>query len=260
MTVADRTHRRPARVLERNVRVSRTHWYGPVLGLLEPFLFLFSFGVGIGELVDVIDGPDGLPIDYRTFVAPALLASAAMNTAVFATAFDFFAKYKWVQTYDAMLATPITTRDVIWGELAWILARIALSAVAFVVTMAAMGLIESGWGLFLIPTALLVGAAFGGAGFLAATFMRSWHDFDLIYLAVIPMFLFSASFFPLSEYPRAIEWIVRVTPLFHGVDLSRDLALGTVGWSNLVSLGYLVAMALSTLHLAARRLQTLLQP
>ena len=169
MTVAELPTSRSARVLERNVRVWRTHWYGPVLGLLEPFLFLFSFGIGIGELVDVIDGPGGITVDYRTFVAPALLASAAMNTAVFATAFDFFVKYKWVQTYDAMLATPITTRDVIWGELAWIIVRIALSAVAFVVTMAAMGLIESWWGFLLVPTALLVGAAFAGAGFRLIT-------------------------------------------------------------------------------------------
>lgn len=251
---------RPVRVLERNVRVWRTHWYGPLLGVFEPFLFLFSIGVGVGELVGLIEGPGGLAVEYRTFVAPALLASSAMNTAVFGTAFDFFAKYKWMKTYDAMLATPITPFDVIRGELAWVLVRLGIGSAAFVVTMAAMGLIESWWGVLLVPAALLVGSAFAGAGFATATVLRSWTDFDLIYLAIVPMFLFSASFFPLSEYPQAVQWLVRLTPLYHGVDLCRDLALGAVGASALVSVAYLAVMAIGTLQVASRRLQTMLQP
>ena len=257
---AVRIARAPAwRVLERNARVQRERWWIPVLGMTEPFLFLFSIGVGVGELVGVVD-EGGAAVDYQTFVAPALLASSAMNTAVFGCCFDFFAKYKWINTYDPMLATPIGTRDILWGELAWILLRVLLSAVAFVVTMTAMGLIESWWGLLLAPTALLVAFAFSGSGLLAATYLRSWLDWDLVYLAIIPLFLFSASFFPLSQYPDAVAWIVRVTPLYHGVDLCRDLALGTVGWGALVSIAYLTAMGWLTITFADKRLRPMLTP
>ena len=248
------------RVLERNARVQRDRWWIPLLGMAEPFLFLFSIGVGVGELVGVVDGDGGQAVEYQTFVAPALLASSAMNTAVFGCCFDFFAKYKWVNTYDPMLATPIGTRDILWGEMAWILLRVVLSALAFVITMAAMGLVESWWGLLLPATALLVAFAFSGAGFLAATYLRSWLDWDLVYLAVIPLFLFSASFFPLSQYPDAVAWIVRLTPLYHGVDLCRDLALGTVEWTALISVTYLTTMGLATVAAANHRLKPMLTP
>ena len=123
-----------------------------------------------------------------------------------------------------------------------------------------MGLVESWWGLLLAPTALLVAFAFCGAGFLAATYLRSWLDWDLVYLAIIPLFLFSASFFPLSQYPDAVAWIVRCTPLYHGVDLCRDLALGTVGWTALISIAYLTAMGLATVAAANHRLKPMLTP
>lgn len=248
------------RVLERNARKQREHWWIPVLGMLEPFLFLFSIGVGVGELVGAVDGSDGVTVDYRTFVAPALLASAAMNTAVMGCVFDFFAKYKFMNTYDPMLTTPIGTGDILWGELAWILVRVGVNAVAFIVTMLAMGLIESWWALLLAPATLLVAFAFSGAGFFTATYLRSWLDWDLVFLAVVPMFLFSASFFPLSQYPDALAWVVRVTPLYHGVDLCRDLTLGTIEWTAVISVAYLTAMGLATLHLANKRLIPMLTP
>ncbi|MEM7285454.1 MAG: ABC transporter permease [Actinomycetota bacterium] len=260
MTAVRLSGSRALRVLERNARVQRERWWIPILGMAEPFLFLFSIGVGVGELVGVVDGDGGTAVDYQTFVAPALLASSAMNTAVFGCCFDFFAKYKWVNTYDQMLATPIGTDDILRGETAWILLRVLVSAVAFTITMTAMGLVESWWGVLLPPTALLVAFAFSGAGFLAATYLRSWLDWDLVYLAVIPLFLFSASFFPLSQYPDAVAWIVRVTPLYHGVDLCRDLALGTIGWGAFVSIAYLTAMGTATTAAANHRLKPMLTP
>lgn len=248
------------RVFERNVRVAGQRWWIPLLGMAEPFLFLFSIGVGVGELVGVVSSDGGQTVDYRTFVAPGLLAAAAMNTAVVGCAFDFFARVKWMNTYDAMLATPIGTTDVLKGELGWILVRVGVNAIAFAVTMVAMGLVASWWGLLLVPASVLVAFAFAGSGFLAATFLRSWLDWDLVYLAILPMFFFSASFFPLSQYPDALAWVVRFTPLYHGVALCRDLTLGTIGWSRLGSVLYLAIMGALTLRIAAQRLRPLLTP
>ncbi|MEM9133957.1 MAG: ABC transporter permease [Actinomycetota bacterium] len=254
--------RRPTlalRVLERNWTINRH--YGAVLvgRLLEPFIFLFSIGVGVGVLIDAVELPSG-PVSYQTFVAPAMLAGAAMNAAVFATTVDFFSKLKWVRSYDALLASPVRVVDVIWGELLWVLALVGAQSGAFVVAMAALGLIESWWGLLLVPTGMLVAFAFGGVGFLGAAYIRSWFDFEFIGLITYPLFLFSASFFPLSRYPDVLQWVVRATPLYQGVDLARDLALGTVGWTSLLSVAYLLLMGRLGLRLALSRVERRLQP
>lgn len=251
---------RPLRIVERNLVVARQTWVSQLGGLLEPFLFLFSIGVGVGALVDGVQGPGGVEIPYRTFVAPALLASAAMNTAVFQSTIEFFARIKWLNTYDAMLATPITVGDVLAGEMSWILLRVFVNAGAFTLTMAAMGLLESWWAVLLVPVAVLVGFAFAGLGFLAASVMRTWLDFDFVFLATVPLFLFSASFFPLEQYPEGVGWVVRFTPLYHGVRLCRDLALGSVGWSALVAVAYLGLMGAGALAVAQIRLRRVLQP
>lgn len=251
---------RSLRVVERNAFMNRHYWMVFITRLLEPFLFLFSIGIGVGALVADIPGPAGEPIPYRSFVAPAMLAASAMNAAVFATAIDFFAKFKWMGSYDSMLATPITVRDLIRGELTWILGYLALQSSAFVITMLAMGLLESWWAVLLVPTALLVAFAFGSAGFVAASFLRSWLDFEYVTLVSFPLFLFSASFFPLSRYPGPVATIVQLTPLFHGVDLARDLTFGTVGPSSLISVAYLLAMGVIALAIADRRIGRRLQP
>ncbi|MGF1598122.1 MAG: ABC transporter permease [Acidimicrobiales bacterium] len=250
----------PLRVVERNAVINRHYWQVFLTRLLEPFLYLFSVGVGVGALVGTLPGPDGAPIPYRTFVAPALLVASAMNAAVFATAIDFFAKLKWVGSYDSMLATPIGVGDVMWGELTWILGYLSLQSTAFVVTMLAMGLIESWWGLGLVPVAVLVAFAFGSVGFIAASMLRSWLDFEFVTLATFPMFLLSASFFPLDRYPGPVALVVQVTPLYHGVDLARDLTLGTVGWTSLGSVAYLVAVGVVGLAVARPLITRRLQP
>ncbi len=250
----------PLRVVRRNAKLARHYWAFYVGRLLEPFLYLSSIGIGVGVLVDEVVGPTGEPIPYRLFVAPAMLATSAMNVAMFASANEFYAKFKWVRSYASMLATPIGVGDIIRGELLWILVTVSIQSTAFVATMVALGLVSSWWGVLLLPAALLVAFAFAGAGFVAASFLRSWLDFDYISLAIVPMFLFSASFFPIERYPEPVAVIVRLTPLFHGVDLARDLSLGTVdGWS-LVSVAYLVGMGLGALAVADRRLSRMLRP
>lgn len=248
------------RVFERNAVLARHYW--PVLlgRLLEPFLFLFSIGVGVGALVDGVTGPDGSVIDYRSFVAPAMIATSAMNSGIFGAGIDFYAKFKWVRSYESMLATPISVGDIIRGELLWIMAVITVQSCAFVLTMLAFGLVGSWWAILLVPTALLVVFTFAAAGFLAASYLRSWLDFDYISLAIVPLYLFSGSFFPLDRYPGAIADVVRFTPLYHGVDLARDLTFGSVGISSLVSVAYLLVLGLVLLRFAERRLITMLRP
>jgi lipooligosaccharide transport system permease protein len=214
-------------------------------------------GIGLGHFVGKVPGPGGRLIDYASFVAPALLASAAMNGAIY-DATNVFWKLKYAKTYDAVLSTPIGPADVAVGETAWALFRGFLYAISFMAVAGALGLIESAWGLFALLGAVLIGFAFAGIGVAATTFMRTWQDFELIALVQLPMFLFSATFFPISTYPEAIQWVVRFSPLYHAIELLRALNLGTVGWAQLVNVAYLIALGACGLFVAQRRLGKLL--
>lgn len=250
---------RPARLVERNALAYRRSWYVFVAGFAEPLLYLLSIGVGVGALVGEVPVGGGRTVPYQVFVAPGMLAASAMNGAVFDATFNFFVKYKYAKTYDAVLATPLGVRDVAIGETTWALLRGAIYATAFLATMVALGLVTSWWALLAVPAAVLIGFAFAGAGLAATTWMRSFIDFDYVTLAIVPLFLFSATFFPLDRYPDALGWVVRLTPLYQGVALERALVLGQVGWSALGHVAYLALMGGTGLLVATRRLGTLLQ-
>lgn len=252
--------RRTLRVVEREARAYKTYWMAFMTGLVEPVLYLLSIGVGVGALVGDVPGPGGQMVSYEEFVAPAMLANAAMSGAIFDATFNFFVKFKYAKTFDAMLATPLSVADVTRGELTWSLARGGFYAVIFLATMAAFGLVVSWWGLLALPIALLIGFAFAGAGLGATTYMRSFIDFDLVILAMVPLFLFSATFFPIDRYPAALETIVRVTPLYQGVELCRSVVLGELRPGLLWSVAYLAAMGWLGMKIASRRLGQLLQP
>ena len=238
--------------------VYRRIWLILVSGFFEPLFYLLSIGVGVGELVGDITLPDGRIIDYTAFVAPALLASSAMNGAVYDSTFNVFDKLKWKKIYDAVLATPIGAGDVALGEITWALIRGLIYATAFLVVMLAMGLVLSPWAILALPAAVLIGFAFAACGMAATTYMRTWLDFEWVQLAVLPMFLFSATFYPLSTYGPALQWVVRVTPLYQGVALLRGLTTGDVGPELVVPVVYLVTMGLIGLSVASRRLERLL--
>ncbi len=242
----------------RNYVVYRRDWVIFVTGFLEPLLYLLSIGIGIEKLVGEFRLPDGSVVTYTEFVAPAMLATSAMNGALFDTTFGIFFKLKYEKVYDAVLATPMTPRDVATGELVWALMRAGVYAVAFVAIMAGLGLTSSWWTVLAVPAATLIGFAFGGAGMALTTWMRSWQDFDFITLAILPMFLFSATFFPLGRYPDGVEWIVQVTPLYQGVVLCRGLVTGTLGWDMVLAVAYLLAVGALGLAVASRRFGRLL--
>jgi lipooligosaccharide transport system permease protein len=246
------------RIVERNYLVYRHAWFVFVTGMFEPILYLFSIGIGVGGLVGDFELPDGSVVGYTAFVAPAMLASSAMNGALFDATYNIFFKLKYEKLYDAMLATPLRPIDIARGEVIWALLRGAAYSAAFIVIMVAMGLVESWWMVLALPATMLIGYGFAGAGMALTTWMRSWQDFEYIQLAIVPMFLFSATFYPLSTYPDSIEAIVRWTPLYQGVVLCRELALGTLSTDSLYAVIYLAAMGTIGLMVAGRRIGSLL--
>jgi lipooligosaccharide transport system permease protein len=248
------------RVIERDLLAYRRMWLIFLTGFAEPLLYLGSIGIGVGHLVGTLPGPGGHAVSYQSFVAPGLLATAAMNGCIFDATFNFFFKYKYSKSFDAMLATPLGTTDVAVGELGWALSRGTIYSAAFLATAAALGLVHSPWALLGVPVAMLIGFAFAGAGMAATTWMRSFVHFDYVMLAITPLFLFSATFFPLSRYPGFMQGIVRLTPLYQGVALERALAFGVFDWSLVLHALYLLAMGVVGVRIAGRRLQLLLQP
>ncbi|HEV2783861.1 MAG TPA: ABC transporter permease [Actinophytocola sp.] len=248
-----------ARVLvERSLLVNSRIWLSFVSGFFEPLLYLLSLGIGFGVLVPEMPGPDGRPLSYVAFVAPALLAASAMNGAVYDATFNIFFKFKYAKVYDAMLATPLGPVDIAIGEIAWALLRGGLYTVGFLGVLLGMGLIASPWALLIVPAALVMACGFAAVGMAATTFMRSWQDFDLVQLALLPMFLFSTTFFPLSVYPGPVQVGVQCFPLYHGIEIMRALAIGLVDPSILGHLAYFLAMAAVGGVIAARRLGVLL--
>ncbi|PRY36219.1 ABC transporter permease [Umezawaea tangerina] len=248
-----------ARVLvERSFLVYRRAWLSFVSGFFEPLFFLLSLGYGFGRLVTEVEGPGGHLLSYPVFVAPALLAASAMNGAVFDATYNIFFKFKYAKLYDAMLATPLGPLDIAVGEISWALLRGGMYSAAFLSVMLGMGLVTSAWALLALPACLVVAFAFAAVGMAATTFMRSWQDFDLVQLVVLPLFLFSTTFYPLSVYPSAVRTVVTWTPLYHAVELLRGLTTGVPSWSMLGDLVYFAVMAAVGLVIAARRLGTLL--
>ncbi|MVU80335.1 ABC transporter permease [Nocardia sp. ET3-3] len=246
-------------VVERSVLANRHSWLMLVSGVVEPLAYLLAFQLGFGALVTEVRGPGGHPMSYAAFVAPALLASAAMNAAVYECTYNVFLKLRYTKLYDAMLATPIGPADIALGEIGWAIGRGALYSIAFLAVTTAMGLFASWWALALLPAALLVAFAFGAIGMALVTFLRSTAQFDYINLALVPMFLFSTTFFPLTVYPEPVRWLVRCLPLYQGISLMRGLAAGAPSVGMLGNLAYLLALGGFGLWGATRRLSTLVR-
>ena len=245
--------RRSLRLVERNVVVYRHTWMIVFSGFFEPVFYLFSIGVGIGHLVGDING-----VPYRSFVAPGLMAASAMNGAALESTMNVFHKLKYAKLYDAVLATPVDVGDVALGEITWCLIRGALYGAGFMVVMTAMGLIDSWWGVLALPASILIGFAFASTGMAATAYARTWADFEIVQLVLVPLFLFSATFFPLSTYAGPMQVVVQCTPLYHGVALIRSLTTGDVGLGLLWHVVYLTTMGVIGLLITSRRLARLL--
>ncbi|HEX6968582.1 MAG TPA: ABC transporter permease [Micromonosporaceae bacterium] len=251
--------RRSVSVAERNVVALRSsYWLVLVSGFFEPVLYLLSIGVGVGALIGRFTLPDGRVVEYAAFVAPAMLASAAMSGALAEATYNFFGRMKYMRLYDGILATPVQPFEIALGELGWAMLRGSLYSAAFLGIMVVMDLTTTPRALLAFPAAVLVGIAFGALGMAVSTFMRSWQDFDVIATAQFALFLFSGTFVPAESYPAVLRWLVEVTPLYRSVDLVRGITVGDAGWAQAVDVAYLVTVALLGLGLAGRRMGRLL--
>lgn len=248
--------RRPQRMLERQWIINRRGgWMIVVSGFFEPLFYLLSIRLGFGGLVgDVEVGGRVLP--YAEFVAPALFASSAMNGAIYEATNVFF-KLKYEKTYDAVLATPMTSGDVALGEMMWSSMRGAIYAGGFLITMSLLGMTASWWSIAMLPVAVLISFAFSAVAIAATTFMRTWADFEYVPSITLPMFLFSATFYPLSSY-GSWSWLAQLSPLYHGVIVVRGLNQGDLAWSYLAHLGVLMLMGTAGVALTSRRIDKLL--
>jgi lipooligosaccharide transport system permease protein len=245
------------RLVDRNYRAYLRNWIFFATGFLEPVLYLFSIGVGVGAMIESFTFNDRV-VAYAAFVAPGMLAASAMNGAILDSTFNIFFKLKFEKLYDAILATPMRVVDIARGEITWSLLRGGTYSAGFLLVMLAMGLVGSWWAVLALPAALLIGYAFAGAGMALTTYMRSWQDFEFIQLAIMPMFLFSATFFPVDAFQGPLRWLIEVTPLYRGVVLCRELTTGAVSWDSVVSVVYLAAMGTIGLMVVSRRLGKML--
>jgi lipooligosaccharide transport system permease protein len=250
--------RRAHVILERAFRVYRHSWLVIFSGFFEPLFYLFALGTGLHSLVGKVVGPGGHVISYTAYIAPALLASSAMNGAIFDSTINVFFKLKFGKLYDSMLATSLGPVDVAIGEISWALIRGGLYSAGFLLVMLVMGLTASVWAVLLLPAALLIAFGFASIGMACTTFMRGVQDLDLVEVAILPLFLFSGTFYSLSVYPAWVRIMVECLPLQHGIALLRALNAGALDWSLVGHAAYFVGMAAVGLVVTARRLDVLL--
>jgi len=224
----------------------RRTWQGSIYsGVLNPVLYLGAMGVGLGTLVDKHGTTSIGGVSYLAFLAPGLLAAAAMQTAMGESTYPVYGSVKWLKTYQAAIASPLRPADLFHGHLLWTTLRLAMNSAVFVAVMAAFGAVRSAWVVAALPAAVLTGLAFGAPIEAYAMTCKKDTSFAMLFrFGIIPLFLFSGTFFPLTQLPAYVRPLAYATPLWHGVALCRSLSLGTAQpGSSAVHVGYLAAVA-----------------
>jgi lipooligosaccharide transport system permease protein len=244
------TVRRTSSLVERNTLIYRRSLTPVLSSIVEPVLYLLSIGFGVGMLVGKVAGVD---VPYADFVAPAILATTAMNAAFNQTSFAVFTRIKTDRSYDAIVPTPLSIADIALGEVVSAVIAGLFAAIGFVVVMAVLGLIVSPGVALAIPGAMLVGYAFAAGGLAVTTYLRDFSDFQLIQLVMLPMFLFATTFYPLSVYPAWARPLIEALPLYQSIQLLREPALGIFNWDIVTAALYLAAFGSLALALATRR-------
>jgi lipooligosaccharide transport system permease protein len=244
-------------MVQRSLILYKHIWTVIVSGFFEPVFYLFGVGIGLGALV-----PDIAGVSYAAFIMPGLLAWSCFNGALAEGMFNIFFKLHFQKIYDSILATPMRVPDIAFGEMLWTVTRSALYAAAFLVVTLVTGwlmgqpLLLSRWAVLALPAAILVSAAFAAVALCATSFIRKVQDFDFVMgLAVMPMFLFSGIFFPLAQLPEPVQWVFGALPLYHAVELLRDLTTGTVTLAVLGHVAYLAGLGTAAFIVAIHRLE-----
>lgn len=245
-------------VIGRGFRVIRTANWGIIAtGFFEPVFYLLAMGIGMGALVGTVPGPDGRPISYAMYIAPALLATSAMNGAIYDSVNNVFFKLRYSKLYHGMLQTSLGPMDVAIGEIFMALFRGLLYAVGFLGVLAIMGLVTTWWALAMIPVALLIALGFASLGMAVTSFIKGFQQLDLVPMVLLPMFLFSSTLYPITVFPEAIQWIIKALPLWHGIELMRQLSVGFLTPGTLVHAAYFVVMSVVGITAASLRLKAL---
>ncbi|MHB1596203.1 MAG: ABC transporter permease [Streptosporangiaceae bacterium] len=229
----------------------RRTWRGSIYSsVLNPVLYLGAMGVGLGSLVNAHGTASLGGVSYLTFLAPGLMAAAAMQTAMGESTYPVFGSVKWLKTYQAAAATPLRPADLFHGHLMFTTLRLAMNSAIFLAIMAAFGAARSAWVLACLPAAVLTGLAFATPIEAYAMTCKKDSSFALLFrFGVIPLFLFSGTFFPITSLPAVIRPLAYVTPLWHGVALCRSLSLGTAQPGQIaLHVGYLLAVTAAGIY------------
>ena len=245
-------------VIARGLLATRSsNWLIVLSGFFEPVFYLLSLGIGLGALVGSVSTTTGQPVSYAAFIAPALLAVSAMNGAIFDSTWNVFFKMQYAKLYEGMLATSLGPLDVALGEIFLALLRGAVYATGFLIVMQVLGLNRSWTAILAIPAVLLIAFGFASLGMAVTSYMKTFQQMDWINFVMLPMFLFSATFYPLSVYPQAIQWLIQALPLWHGVELVRGLTTGSLSVAMLGHVLYYAVMVAVGLVFTTRRLRAL---
>jgi lipooligosaccharide transport system permease protein len=240
-------------VLEYNVASYRRVWRASVLSSFAlPVLFLLGMGVSVGSYVDA---RGALGTDYLDYIAPGVLVSTALQVAVGESTWPVYGHFHWTRVYHSMLATPLRVRDILAGQIGFVVLRVAIASAGFLVVMSAFGAVHSWRVVFALPVAVLVGLAVAAPSIAYAAAISSDGMFAvLLRFGVIPMTLFAGVFFPVDSLPTVPRWLALVSPLWHGVELARASTLGTgTAWGWPVHTGYLLLWCVAGYWLATRR-------
>ena len=245
-------------LIERGFKAFKSsNWLIVLSGFVEPVFYLLAFGFGIGQLIGNLEDGSGNTVSYAAFIAPALLATSAMNGAVYDSTWNVFFKMHFGKIYQVMLSSSMGPLDVALGEIFWALLRGVAYSVGFMVIVFPIGLVTDAWGLLAIPAATLIAFGFASIGMAITSYLKSFQQMNWVTFFLLPMFLFSGTFFPVSVYPQWIQTIVQALPLWQGVELVRSLMLGNISaslWSHVL---YFVVMIVLGLWFTTVRLKAL---
>lgn len=234
--------RRAAKLVRRNTIVYKHTWGVIFTGFFEPLFYLGAVGFGVGRVIGSVPFGD-TEISYAAFLAPGMLAASTLNGAITDGFFNPFFKLNFAKTYEGIIATPMNVPDIAVGEMLWAQIRGSLYAVGFLAVMLVMGLIDSGWAILALPAAMLSAGALSAGAMILTGIAKQVSAFDKVMnLIVLPMFLFSGTFFPVSQYPDFLRPVVIATPLYHSANLLRSLTTGEVGLEVAGNVAYLTAL------------------
>ena len=245
-------------LLERSLIAFRNSaWLAVLSGFFEPVLYLLSFGFGLGHLIGKIPLQNGHVVSYAMYIAPGLLATSAMNGAIYDSTWNVFFKLKFDRIYQGMLQTSLGSLDVALGEIGWALLRGLAYAIGFMCVVVPAGLIPSWWGIMAIPAAVLIAFGFASIGMAITSFFTTFQQMDLVNIAMLPMFLLSGSFYPLTVYPGYLQGILKALPLWQAIAMVRDFTLGMVSPGILWHVLYFAVMVAIGVTSTTKRLTKL---